>query len=554
GGEHDLTVTVTEAGGLAARLSGGRASGDELNAKLTVKGPVLGPRMELNLRKVDLQVAAPASDLPPLALHLDRATAAFDMATSSGYLEDTVATGAGGEVHLSAALNLDPLSFDLAVAIARPLELAPYLPPRVRRLTGSQLSGALHAFGTAQMQRLDRLDLRLGRARVTGVAYRTADGKIHASGLEVALGRTRVTRVRGIIDAAAGTLEDVVFAVESTDLSRLLARVGAPPLARRATGSGRLHGPITDPRADATLTLAGVPLVGSVKAELGYKDRVLEVERARSDALGGELVGSGKLLLGARPRLSGVTARGQDLDLSRLPGAGGLVAGTVSIEASASGPVGGPTASAVATVRGLELAGDRFEDAEITYRSEADGRQSLGFELVRRSGGVLAAQAVLDARGELDGAISLRQLSIESLTALGGKGATPVGGQVDGELHLSGTPSAPTADGRIKFERSWFRDTFLGSAALDVERVGPGLLRVAGLWFQGKVELAGVVTTYAPYRGDVTLILRRVELDHLFPELADRYGARGWVSGEVRWRGAMSLAPGARPEVTAVLS
>src|SRR5690606_26200984 len=56
------------------------------------------------------------------------------------------------------------------------------------------------------------------------------------------------------------------------------------------------------------------------------------------------------------------------------------------------------------------------------------------------------------------------------------------------------------------------------------------------------------------YRGDVTLILRRVEPDHLFPQLADRYGARGWGSGEGRWRGAMSLAPGARPEVTAVLS
>src|SRR5690606_41720843 len=86
------------------------------------------------LSRLPTRRSSDLSDLPPLALHLDRATAAFDMAPSSGYLEDTVATGAGGEVHLSAALNLDPLSFDLAVAIARPLELAPYLRSEERRV------------------------------------------------------------------------------------------------------------------------------------------------------------------------------------------------------------------------------------------------------------------------------------------------------------------------------------------------------------------------------------------------------------------------------------
>ena len=570
GGEHEVTVTVTEADGLARRLSNDLVSGAEASARLVVSGPVIAPRMELDLRRFDLELAPGRSpmtgavdeelaQLPPLALHLDRARAVFDRATDSGYLEDTVATGAGGEVHLSATLNLAPLSFDLQVDIPKPLDLAPYLPDRVRQLTGGALSGGLHAFGTGHIQRLDQLDLRLGNARVTGKAYRTEDGRIHADGLEVALGRTRVTRMRGVIDTAAGQLENVVFAVESTDLSRWLARAGAPPLARRVTGSGRLHGKLSDPRANATLTLAGVPVVDRVVTQLDYKDRALNVSRAESGALGGSLHGSGTLLLGPRPRLVDVRATGRDLDLSRLPGSAGLLRGTLSLDASASGAVTGPKASATGKVTGLELAGDAFEDTEITYTSEPDGRQGLALELVRKAGGVLSAHAVLGARGDLDGAVSLRKLPIESLTALGGgmgkgKGHAEVGGRIDAELQLSGTAAAPTADGRVQIGRTWFRDTFLGSAGLDIERVGPGQLRVSGSLFQGKVEVDGIVSTRAPFRGDVTLILRRVEIDHLFPELATRHGARGWVSGEVKWRGAMSLAPGMRPEVSAVFT
>jgi hypothetical protein len=202
GGEHDLQLTVTEAGALAHRLSGGRAYGDELNLTLALEGPVLGPRTTLNLNKVDLTLAT-SPDQPPLALHLARATAVFDQATSSGFLEDTVATGAGGEVHLAASLHLDPLQFDLSVGIPKPLELAPYLPPDVRRMVGSRLSGDLHVFGNSQIQRLDQLDLRLGRAAVTGTALRSKDGRIHAEGLEVAMGKTRIKRIKGIIDSAA---------------------------------------------------------------------------------------------------------------------------------------------------------------------------------------------------------------------------------------------------------------------------------------------------------------------------------------------------------------
>lgn len=556
GGEHDLTLTVTEAGSLAHTLSGGMAYGEKMKVELSLQGPVLGPKTTLNLTDVDLAVAT-SPDKPTLALHLERATAVFDQATDSGYLEDTVATGAGGEVHLAASLNLDPTSFDLSVQIPKPLELGPYLPADVRKMLGSQLSGGLHAFGNAQVQRLDQLDLKLGRARVTGGAFRTADGKIHAQeprGLEVAVGKTRVKRITGVIDHRAGRLVGVKFNVESTDTALWLAKVGAPPLARGVTGSGHVEGPLTSPRGGASLTVTGVPVVQRVETELSYQDRQVVVESARSGALGGSLTASGKLVLGRQPQLVDFQAHGEGLDLSRLPGSAGLVRGKVSVDATASGAARAPKATATARVSGLVVAGDEFQDTDVRFDSHPDGQKNLAFELSRKAGGVLAADAVLGRRGELGGTVSLRKLPLETLTPLGGQGKAPLGGRIDAELQMSGTLAAPTADGRIQIARGWFKETFLGSAQLDVERVGSGQLRVSGQLFQGKVEVDGVVSTRAPFRADMTLILRRVEIDHLFPELAQKYEVRGWLSGEVTWKGALSMAPGMRPEVSAIFT
>ena len=232
GGEHDVTLTLERAGKLADRLSDGVARGDRLSARVDVSGPVLGPKVAVKLGGVDLALA-PGGGRPPLDLHLDRATAAFDMATDSGYLEDTVAVGAGGEMQLSARLYLAPAHFDLYVHIPRALEIGAYLPEQARRVAGTRLSGRLHASGNLEAQKLDRLDLRLGSARVTGGATRTRDGAIRPDGVELQLGRTRLSRLKGLIDAAAGRLE-VAFDATSTDLDRWLARIGAPPVATDA--------------------------------------------------------------------------------------------------------------------------------------------------------------------------------------------------------------------------------------------------------------------------------------------------------------------------------
>jgi autotransporter translocation and assembly factor TamB len=566
GGEHDVTLTVEKAGKLASRLSDGLAGGKELAAKVDVAGPALGPKISVKLTGVDLELARrrdrrppglvgppvprKGPGPPPLLLHLDRATAAFDMATGAGWLEDTAAVGAGGEMKLSANFQLAPSHFDLHVQIPRALDIGPYLPGRASKVAGSSLSGRLHVSGNWQTQKLDGVDLRLGSARVTGGATRTRDGVISPVGVEVRLGKTKVSGLKGSIDASAGKV-DLAFAASSQDLHRWLKRLGWPLIATSLSGSGTIKGSLAHPVAGGDLHLGGVPLVGKVETDVSYAAGALTVKRAESTALGGKLSATGKVMVRGQGRLVGVEAHGQNLDLSRVPGLGGLMKGMVTLDARASGPLATPDAQATAALTGLRLAGDAYRDTQVTLRSERDGRRSIALELSRDAGGVLGAQALLDRQGELSGAVSLRQLPLETFT---GRMHVPIGGRVDAELQLSGRTSSPTADGHVQVVRGWFRDTFLGSAALDVERVGPGQLRVTGSLFQGKVEVDGLVSTRAPFRADLTLVLRRAELDQVFPVLAQRYSARGWLSGEVRWRGSLALVPGLRQEVSADLT
>ena len=547
GGEHDVTVLVREGGALAARLTRGLASGPELAARVTVAGPVLGPKVTGRIDAVDLDLTRYMGN--PLVLHLDRATAAYDAATGAGYLEDAVAVGADGEVRLSATFQASPFHVDLHAQLPRALDVAAYLPRKVRKAVGTRLSGKLHASGNGRSQRFDEIDLRLGSARITGSAAHE-DGVIDPTGIRLRLGKTDVQALKGSIAVAAGTL-GVTLRATSEDLAHRLAQLGVPTIATGMSGSAEVTGPIADPTVEARVSLRGVPFIRQLESQLTYRGKSVRIRGAESTALGGRLSGSGRIALDRKPRLEAVEAHGQSLDLSRVPGLAGHVTGTIDVDARASGPIDRLVGEVVARIRGLTVAGDRYQDTRVVLRGERDGRRSLAFELQRDAGGVLSAHALLGGDGELSGAVSLRKLPLETFT---GRLGLPIGGQVDAELQLGGRPEAPTADGQVQIQRGWFRETFLGSASLEVERVGPGQVRVTGQLFQGKVEVDGLVSTRAPYRADLGLVLRRVELDQLLPNLAARYGARGWLSGEVRWRGNLKSVPGAKPTIHADLT
>jgi hypothetical protein len=552
GGEHDLTVRAEKFGPMLRILSDGVAGGDDLALSFRVEGPGLAPALHAQLSglEVDLPVAA---DRPPLELGLARLSASWNTATGTGSIEDTVATGGGGEVRLSATFNQKPTTGDLHLDVTRPIDLGPYLPPKLVHAVGGQLSGRIHAFGTADTQRIDQLDLTLGRARVTGALYRSKAGLIHPDGLEIAMGGTAARKITGVLDGKTGDLS-IDLLLRSSDLARWLRAFGQPALARTLNGRIHIGGNKDDLKARATLTAGGVPFVDRLDARVSYQGGTVQVHEAESSALGGWLRGSGKLLLNGRPRLADVEAQGVNLDLSKIPGAGALLRGQVDVEAKADGPTSAPRGEAVARIQGLEIAGEAYDDTEIRATAAVGDTVAVKASFARKKGGELSLDARydLDSR-ELGGVLDLRKLPVEAIAALLGAPGV-VGGRLDAALTLSGTPAAPTADGTIEITRGWFKQAFIGTAGITVERVAEGQLRVSGSMFQGRIEIDGVVATEAPFAAELALRMRRVELDLFAPELASKHGLRGWVSGEIGFRGDLSLARPGKLRVEATLT
>lgn len=550
GGEHDITLDVEGAGPLAAVLSGDVAGGEDLRLRLRVTGPTLAPRVRLELEGLALHLDVGGDE--PLDLAIERAVAGFDLATDAGTLEDTIATGAGGKVELSASFQLAPTSFDLHVDILEPIELAPYLPGDVTRLAGSQLSGSLHAFGNQQVQRLGGLDLRLGDAQVTGEAYRTAEGAVHADGVEVTLRGTKVSGIAGRIDAATGEL-DLDFTVVSRDLRRWLREARAPALASGLRARVHVGGTLSDPSARASLTARGVPIVERLDTQLRYQDQRVTVSEAEAAAFGGWLRGSAAVVLGDAPRIEGAEAQGVNLRLDRLPFVGALLSGELDVRASASGRADRPDAALTAALSGWSVAGEAYRDTELRLESDDRGGRRLRTTLERVLGGSLAIDASADGAGGLDGGVSLSSLPIDGLFALGGAGGrAEVGGDLEADLRLGGTLDRPTVEGHARLLRSWLRDAFFGTAEIGIEPVEGGFAFRAAL-LQGRVVAHGTLGTAAPYPVDATVDLRRLEIDRFLPELAERHHARAWVSGRLRWRGPLLESAG-KPEVTAELT
>src|SRR5690606_2518417 len=118
GGEHDLALTATEAGGLARGIAGDLAIGDGLDVRLEVKGPALVPRVRLTLEEFALaapvggggatscgrsaEARTPGPAPPPFELEVDRAVAELDLATESGQLHEPRVRAAGGELRVAA--------------------------------------------------------------------------------------------------------------------------------------------------------------------------------------------------------------------------------------------------------------------------------------------------------------------------------------------------------------------------------------------------------------------------------------------------------------------
>lgn len=536
GGELRLTLEALQAGPLVSAATDDIAGGDNLSLTLDVDGPILAPRLAAQVRALDLRLPL-GEARPPLQLHVEQARAEWDLATESGVMEDTIATGAGGEIHLGGHFRLKPLNFDISIEIPKAIEIEQYLPKDVAALAGTQLSGSLYASGTQEIQRLERLDLQLGKATFSGEA-RKVGGLIHADDVDIILAGTRIENLQGDINIPEDRV-DVRFKVVSRDSQRWLRYFKAPQLMKSASGRVRVAGALTAPTASADLVAHGVPIVDRLELVLGYADQVVRINEARTATLGGWIRASGAILLGDNPQLSGVEAEGVNLQLSNLPLIGSVISGTADLKLTAHGSPSRPTINSQLALDGWTIAGESYEDTEVLVETRRNGGRRLATTLQRTDGGELHIDALLDRASQLTGIVSLRELPLDRILAFSTDSEEPImGGALSAEMQMGGTSAAPTFSGQISLLRSWLKNAFLGTAELDLEPIGNSVVRISGHIFQRRITIDGTLTTKAPYSADLSIGLRRIEIDRFAPELA-KQGIRGWVSGTVQYQGSL---------------
>ncbi len=551
GGDHKLDLELLNAGEVTRLISEGRADGKDLNLRLAIDGPVLAPRLQADIRNLDLHIPIGA-ERPNLDLHIAKAVPSWDLATESGAMKEVTATGGGGRMQLAANFQLSPLHFDLDIDIPDPIELGPYLPEKVGELSkGTKLSGKLSAVGDQDKQHLQKLDLQLGEAHVSGQAFRESEGRVVASGVHIDLLGTRIENMQGEVNPTSKNV-DLDFKIRSSDAARWLRLFKVKPILRSLSGRVKVGGTLDAPVANASFVAGGIPLVDRLDVNLDYDDGELRITEAQSSWLGGWLRASGSLLLGKPSRIRNLEAQGVNLKLSSLPIVGEFLKGDLDIQVQGAGSTNRPEVSIIAKLSDWSLAGETYADTTIKMGSSKSGERRLDATLARDAGGVLHVDALVNRSSDVAGVLSLRDLPLDSLLAHTSGERPEAGGSLSAELQLGGKSGAPTVEGQVTLLRSWVRRAFLGTADFEFARVGESQVRITGHIVQRRILIDCLLNTAAPYDVDLKLTVRRIELDRFAPDLAKQYGVRGWVSGTVEY--SASLAGKKKPSLHAELT
>ncbi|MCA9678675.1 MAG: translocation/assembly module TamB domain-containing protein, partial [Myxococcales bacterium] len=586
GGTYDIRATVENAGPLLHDSVDSSMHGDDVTVTALVSGPILYPKLSATLERLGYDVPI-YEDEEPLHLFLDRATVSLDMATEQGALDKAVARadqdGARGEIEVSANFGLSPYYLDAQLDITEPLEFRGYVPPSIADLVGTRVTGHLHARGDSDYRlEVNDLDLHVGLlhiARGTILAENEFE-EIHFTDLGARLGDTTLT-VDGGVDTEDETL-DLTIDVDSGDLDRWLRRAGMTAFARRARGHGLTAvGSYDDPTIDGTLQLGGIPVIDDLDTTFSYGGGVVDIRRSRSTRIG-DVRASGKVVVTGAPRAERIVVTARGLDLGKVPGAAGLVTGRADADLRVSGPLDPDRIHLDGTLRSDDLtvlgepAGKvracldhdpndpvcREAAAAATDRLAAcadvarqPGGHCLVAGAIRPSG--LSAQVIAstDRGGNLDGRVQIDQLAIDELARLAGSEDVPAGGRAAVQLDLAGTLGAPTADGALSLLRTWLLGAYFGDERLEVRvattddpatecadgrpppaRTDTGKVALCGQLNDGRIVVAAVLGTTAPFPAHVKVDLRRVEVDP-FVDLTAMLGApapvRAWTSGTI---------------------
>jgi len=583
GGTYDVHAEITNAGAMAKHSIDTGMGGDNLSISADVSGPIVFPKVHAQMR--DLEYSVALRELKdPLLLYLDDLEVDFDSATETGRLRQAIARvhqpKRDGEVQLSATFGLSPYNVDAQIAITQPIDLRTWLPDQVAHAFGTDVRGALHATGDADLTlQVDDLDLHLGTLHVRdGAIYaRHKFSRFELEHLHAEAGRTSVA-VDGDFDAEHETFS-LDLDLQSGDFDHWLTKFGAPALARTAHGRG-LHaeGSLDTPTAGGTIALGGVPVIDDFTTTFTYGGSALTIVRGESHKVG-EVHAHGKIdLAPATPRAEHIVITGRGLDLSKLP-VPSLVAGKADFDAVVDGPVTAPRVDAVARSDDISIAGQKTNKlraclnhdpddpvcAEAATLSRAEvtactadsraGGQCLVAGLVRADGGSASLYARTDARERLAGRATIEQLPLDAVAQVSGSGELPAGGSATVNVDLGGTLSAPTASGTIAMLRTWVFGAYLGDERFEVRvassddpraecapgrpppsKTSTGKLALCGSLKDGRIVVAAVLGTSGTFPLHAEIDLQRVEVDP-FVDLGKLLGTpapvRAWTSGTI---------------------
>jgi hypothetical protein len=465
-----------------------------------------------------------------------------------------------------------------------------YLPAGLRKLAAGKLHGQLSAtaefdetMSTVRRGTLSGLDLSFQRAgkkmslpswlRISGQAV-ASPAEVSTSGIHIEVPGAGVD-VKGKVELTKRLLA-LGLRAGSTNLPRLLASLGVPPLAQEASVAVDLAGSMEQPRASGQIEVKGIggrdgiPSVPSLETKFHLQDGTLQVDSLAAEVAGGTLAGSGTLKLFEKtvqhmlrsPSLE-FRLEGKQIALESII-TGGLVSGKIAFEVTASGPLRRPKI--------------RFKMPDgVTAQVLGQSWQVGGIDLEVDQEGV--AVRLLQASGKTGGEIQIEgrmrfvpksmpmqwHLRITDLPVAAALAAAqvnlPATGRLSLDLQVSGNSKAPLVSGSIGLAGVTVMGVALGDAALTLDAMESGVavkgtlfnrftldamaqLNPAGLRANASVSFTHLVLE------DLALQLRGSrEIAELVAQLKD-LDAHAVLSGDV----GIEVRPGKPLAIQAVLT
>ena len=427
-------------------------------------------------------------------------------ATKAGTRVDVAAlrlAGPAGQASVAGTLDVANRTGDLAVDATGDLAaLGSSLPGTVAlagHVRGTPAVPSIDAVATAETERgkvhavvklmgsrgtLDELTLAPNGAPVWQLAHPAAialDDGLRVTDAVLASDTQRLTLTGHV--ASHGPL-DATAQLDRVRLGPLLALLERPEVDGEASGQIRLAGTATAPRADATITVAGLGMgdtrYGNLDLRATIAARLAEVHAALHHPDAGELRVDGTIPIATRnagfPIALAVHADRLDLSFLRVLAPTQLrdLRGHLSADVRLTGPIGALQADGqVALDDGrieLKATGAAYEEVHLHLR--AAGTRVDVTELRARAGdGTLTGTGSLDANGALDLSIrlerflALRQVAVEAA--------------LDGTLDVRGTLTAPELRGDVEVARARVHPSALPATG-SVRRPDP-TIEVVGL-------------------------------------------------------------------------